>query len=127
MELNAETIFKLKTLGKLKEGEKYLTAMLTSNYNGLLVGTPLVTREISIKAASKKSSGYYSEGVPCLNVLSSQRGSGSNHMMMLNTSQFKIMGESFVNNHKVKDVDAFDLNKLGDIQKYVEENDEILL
>lgn len=119
MQINTNSIFNLdNSLGKLEQNDRYLSIHLIET-NGAIIGTPMTITEKTLETLDTRGS---------LNAVSPfvfKKSILTNYLLSLRKNQFAVKGDSYINNHTIKEVNAFNIETIEDIQKYINDYDSI--
>jgi hypothetical protein len=112
---------KIVGVGKL-ERDAFASAIITESKNeiGAFIGTPCVVHRQTYEKNSKSSVGT-------LFPFPFSSGKYPNSYYTLRKNQVKLIGKSFIKDHKIKTIKEFDLDKLEDLSEYIGEYGSITL
>lgn len=112
---------KIVGVGKL-EKDAFESAIITEGENkiGAFIGTPCIIHRQTYEKSSKSS-------IEALFPFPFTAGKYPNTRYTLRKHQMKLIGESFIKNHKVKTIKEFDISKLEDLSEYISKHGSITL
>lgn len=137
MSLDITSVFtNLSHLGRLKHKEEYSTIILTQTVDQLIVGSRLVIKNkidnhdnltktcitsldhIFTSGSINQNSNKHTIEVQGVRPVAIDGNEDA--VFYLTSRQFKMAGRSFLNDHKLKEVDEFNTSKLQEIKEYTD-------